>query len=282
MNRVAWIDFAKALAILGVIAVHVSQVVPLPQWAHLAASFGAMGVQLFFLLSAYCLCMTWKDGALDWRWWWRKYMRLALWYLAGIVLYGAYHAFADDGRTADYTFWNVAANMFMVNGFIPSAQNTIVPGGWSISCIALFVFAYPALRRLRMRTLLAAGAAGCALSAAGYLWLGWSRFYAYCSPINQFIVFAFGVCLYKLRERIGMRVAVLMAVVFFVMAVAAVVFCREYNIFYRHVLMALSFFGLAVVIMRCNCKWGGGYYGLADIPTKYSYCTSLQYGARKD
>ena len=60
--RVSSIDAAKAAAIFGVIVVHVSQVLTIPQWAHLAVSFGAMGVQLFFIMSAYCLCMTWKES----------------------------------------------------------------------------------------------------------------------------------------------------------------------------------------------------------------------------
>ena len=255
MNRVAWIDFAKSLAILGVIAVHVSQVVPLSQWAHLSASFGAMGVQLFFLMSAYCLCMTWKDRPLTWRWWWRKYCRLAPWYLAGITLYWTYHAFSGDGLAANYTLVNVAMNALLINGFVPSAQNTIVPGGWSISCIALFVFVWPLLRNLRTAVLVAIGVMGLATSSIGYLCFGWSRFFAYCSPFNQFIVFALGIALFRWKDSVRTSWAVAMSIVFFLFAVAAVVFGREYNILYRHVLMALSFFGLSVVLMRGKIAW---------------------------
>ena len=270
MNRVAWIDFAKVLAIIGVVTVHVSQVVPLPQWAHLAAAFGAMGVQLFFIMSAYCLCMTWKERPLTWKWWWKKYLRLAPWYFAGIVLYWAYHTISGDGLAANYTFWNVVTNALLINGFVPSAQNSIVPGGWSISCIALFVFSYPAIRKLHSRTLLLLGAAGSTISAFGYACLGWSRFFAYCNPLNQYVVFAFGMCLYRHKDRIGMRNAAIMALAFFLAAVAAVVFGREYNILYRHILMALSFCGFATLLMRINFRRGGGdCCGLAAIHTRY-------------
>ena len=256
-QRVEWIDALKGLAILMVVAVHVSQCLPIPRWAHLAASFGAMGVQLFFLLSAYCLCMTCKENPVSWIWWWRKYVRLASWYLAAIALYWLYHELSGDGLVANYTILNIIANVLLLNGFVPSAQNSIVPGGWSISCIALFVFIYPAIRRLHSQTLISVGVAGCAVSVAGYLCCGWTRFYTYCNPFNQFIVFALGVCLYRWREHIGFRTSTIMAFVFFIAAVVAVIFGREWNILYRHVLMALSFFGVTGLLMRVNFSWGG-------------------------
>ena len=61
-SRVEWIDFAKGVAILMVIVVHLSQTLPLTRCFKEVASFGAMGVQLFFILSAYCLYMTDKGG----------------------------------------------------------------------------------------------------------------------------------------------------------------------------------------------------------------------------
>lgn len=49
MMRVKWIDGAKGIAILMVIAIHLSQCLPnLWRPVMVAASFGAMCVQLFF------------------------------------------------------------------------------------------------------------------------------------------------------------------------------------------------------------------------------------------
>ena len=250
--RIDWIDFARAVAIIGVIIVHLSQVLSMPQWALLAASFGAMGVQLFFLISAYCLAMTWNEQKMTWRWWLRKYYRLASWYIIGIALYWIYHVFVRDGLTANYTMGNITANILLVNGFVPSAQNSIVPGGWSISCIALFVFAWPILRKFHAMTLVVIGVAGCVVSAVGYLYFGWSRFFTYCSPFNQFIVFALGVCLFRYRNRIKISWAIVMAIAFFALSVLVVVCWREYNILCRHIFMALSFCGSLLVLMRSD------------------------------
>ena len=255
MNRVVWVDLAKATAIIGVVIVHVSQVIPLPKLMHLSASFGAMGVQLFFLLSAYCLCMTWKELPLTWCWWWRKYCRLAPWYFAGIVLYWVYHALVQDGHVVNYTVLNIVTNALLINGLFPSAQNSIVPGGWSISCIALFVFIWPLLRNLKTTTLFIIGIMSCVVNSIGYLVFDFSRFFAYCSPLNQFIVFVLGIALFRWKSRIRTSWAVTMLISFFLFAVMAVVFGREYNILYRHILMALSFFGLAVVLMRSKIAW---------------------------
>lgn len=60
--RVDWIDALKGVAILMVVTVHVSQAIPMPEWAKLVGSFGAMGVQFFFLLSAYLLPLHDMEG----------------------------------------------------------------------------------------------------------------------------------------------------------------------------------------------------------------------------
>lgn len=142
-QRIKWIDQAKRVAILMVVAVHVSQVLSLPPMVKTIASFGAMGVQLFFVLSAYCLCMTNSDVVWSLDYLARKYRRLLPWYLFGIVLYFCY--WWARGDVSSYTIQDVLLNVGLVNGFVPSAQNAIVPGGWSISCIALFVFFFQGL-----------------------------------------------------------------------------------------------------------------------------------------
>ena len=58
-DRLRFLDIARGLAVLGVIAVHTVQqfptnVRPLDWWLGL----GQFGVQLFFVISAYTMCMT--------------------------------------------------------------------------------------------------------------------------------------------------------------------------------------------------------------------------------
>lgn len=261
--RVEWIDRLKAMAILMVIAVHVSQVLTLPTWLHLTASFGAMGVQLFFLLSSYCLCMTWRNNPITIRYWIHKYKRLAPWYIVGICLYAAFWLFVGDTEKAQaFTVPNIVSNILLVNSFFPEAQNSIVPGGWSISCIALFVFMAPLFMcRLTIKkavVLLSFGCAGVLFSVVGYCCLGWSRFYAYCSPFNQTVVFTIGVLYWALREQINKKInintASVIGIIFFLGSIASVVLGREYAIFYRHILISCSFVAFMSVFSRLKAQ----------------------------
>ena len=235
----------------------------MPKWMHLAASFGAMGVQLFFLLSAYCLCMTWRSSPISIRYWLHKYKRLAPWYIVGICLYAAFwFLVGNNEKVQAYTVSNIVSNILLINGFFPEAQNSIVPGGWSISCIALFVFTAPLfMSRLTTKTtviLLSFGCVGVIFSVIGYCCLGWSRFYSYCSPFNQTIVFAIGILYWTMRERINERiniyVASIIGAIFFLGSVVSVVVNREYAIFYRQILASLAFIAFMSAASRVKCK----------------------------
>ena len=247
--RCLWIDGAKGIAMLMVIAVHLAQNVSfLPMKVF---SFGAMGVQLFFILSGYCLCMklakTTGDGGIHTVM--MRYRRLAPWYIAGIFIYAVwYWLVGDSASLANYTIGNVATNILMVNAFVPSAQNTIVPGGWSISCIALFSFLFPfflsASGQVRFKALFAISAIGLATTTVGYLLLGWSRQYSYCSLFNQFIVFTIGVLYFVARPRLRELkrwFLVLASVMLFFLAVGCVVLDRKNSILYRHLLISGAF-----------------------------------------
>lgn len=248
MGRLNWIDGAKGIAMLMVIAVHLAQNVSfLPMKVF---SFGAMGVQLFFILSGYCLCMKvakTTGGRIHTII--MRYRRLAPWYVVGIFVYATWYWVVDDSVSlANYTIGNVATNILMVNAFVPSAQNTIVPGGWSISCIALFSFLFPfflsASGQVRFKALFAISAIGLVTASVGYLLLGWSRQYSYCSLFNQFIVFVIGVAYFAARPWLrGLKrwFLVLASVMLFFLAVACVALDRENSILYRHLLISGSF-----------------------------------------
>lgn len=261
--RMSWIDCAKGLAMLMVVIIHASQVMPLPRAMSSACAFGAMGVQLFFLVSAYCLCLTCKNtqGGGYLKYLTHKYQRLSPWYVGGIFIYlGWWLLIGDSGKLANFTIGNVVANLLMINDFIPSAQNSIVPGGWSISCIAMFAFAFPLFVRAdgeyRLWLLAVLSIFGLFSSVVGYLFLGWSRFYAYCCPTNQFVVFALGVFYWVLRKRMKIDTFVSLAVFasFLALAIVSVMFDKEHAILYRQVLCAIAFMGLLPILEHYDEK----------------------------
>lgn len=146
----ASIDIMRGVAILMVIVVHMQQVIVGTTRISWYAQYGQMGVQLFFVASAFTLCNSY-DGPLGAphkkaKFWLRRYFRIAPGYYTGILLYFiascvfGYHSGA-------YTARNVVANVFFVNGLYPPANNNIVPGGWSIGTEMLFYVLFPALFR---------------------------------------------------------------------------------------------------------------------------------------
>jgi peptidoglycan/LPS O-acetylase OafA/YrhL len=61
---------------------------------------------------------------------------------------GLLHSHAQGVKGLDvYTPGSVFANICFVNGFVPSAQNNIVPGGWSIGAEFFFYACFPFLIR---------------------------------------------------------------------------------------------------------------------------------------
>ena len=269
MGRIGWVDAAKGVAMLMVITVHVVQKIShVPAIMRSISTFGAMGVQIFFVLCAYCLCMSWRDSAIksyvSAMYLWRKYRRLAPWYLVGIVLYAAMAWICGGtGSLGAYVPMNVVANVLLVNGFFPEAQNGIVPGGWSISCIALFVFAAPLfMKKLSTRTavwMVVIGVVFVILTMIGHYFYGWSRIYSYCSPLNQLIVFALGVAYWTLRPRLQnacsvfVNVAISMALL--LLCIVSVLFDRANAIFYRHVLFALAFIAVLPVLESLRVRY---------------------------
>lgn len=152
------IDSIRGIAILMVISVHVAHSMTfvgmkLGKIEWLLTEYGHMGVQLFFVASAYTLCLSSENRENETnknlKFFIRRFFRIApAYYLIGILLYFVL-AFLS-GRNVitsieNYTLTNVLANLFFINGFYPPANNNIVPGGWSIGTEMAFYLIFPFL-----------------------------------------------------------------------------------------------------------------------------------------
>ena len=187
------------------------------------ARYGQMGVQLFFVASAYTLCLSWDRRREESRpvvnFYLRRLFRIApAYYLLGILGYMAlraveYHAVHGGIGLPDwYSVPAVASNLLFFHGLYPPGNNVIVPGGWSIGTEMLFYLSFPALAAacaalLRGRAAIVAFpflALAAAAACIGYLD---SRGYhvdnnnfMYFFIVNQAPVFALGIGLYLLHR----------------------------------------------------------------------------------
>ncbi len=208
-----WVDALRGLAILMVLANHVALVVPgLSAPVELLARFGQMGVQLFFVASAYTLCLSWQQRRADepqpvLRFWLRRWFRIAPLYWFGIALFTLLHGLQTGGRVSEpYTAANLLANALFVHGVVPAAQNSIVPGGWSIGTEMAFYAAFPLLmvvftKRPGMAAPLAAAVLVLVLNLVFQAAPVANNSFAYFHPLNQLPVFLIGIALFQWHRR---------------------------------------------------------------------------------
>ena len=218
-----FIDQMRGIAILMVIAVHYSQNFVHPA-IRSAGMVGQFGVQLFFVASAVTLCLSADRHRREphpiRNFYIRRWFRIAPLYYLGIGLYWA--IFVADGRGEAYTAGNIAANLGFIHGFIPSANNTIVPGGWSVAVEMVFYLLFPVLYAAALHQWRKRGRAGVRaglsivfvgflavhlafLAITGHL-IGNASF-AFFFFANQFPVFAMAIAWYLAVFRDGQRLA---------------------------------------------------------------------------
>lgn len=200
IRKFAYIDAVRAIAILMVIALHASQHVEGSPLVARAALFGQLGVQLFFVASALTLCLSAearKGEPIALRnFYLRRVLRIAPAYYVGIcfyyvwTLFAAKHGVGPFSSADPYTVKNVLANVFFLHGFYPAANNTIVPGGWSIGTEMAFYAIFPLLfyvmSRLKNRAVVAMLFPGATLIVVPYV----ETLYGIVFQNNNFLYFS--------------------------------------------------------------------------------------------
>jgi peptidoglycan/LPS O-acetylase OafA/YrhL len=155
VEKLDYIDIARGIAILMVILVHTSQAVNgVSQLVGDIDRYGQMGVQLFFVASAYTLCFSSVKRAEEKQplvsFLIRRFFRIAPLYYVAIISYflaeSNMHILALIKLPCSlYNFETIAANILFIHGFVLSANNNVVPGGWSIGTEMAFYLLFPIL-----------------------------------------------------------------------------------------------------------------------------------------
>lgn len=149
-----YLDGLRGIAILAVLMVHSGQlVVGLSQPVRDLTFYGVRGVQLFFIVSGLTLSINYIGRPFHLaNFAARRYFRIAPMFYLGAVLYLLLsHLTAMPLSTASASAIDVIATVLFVHGWLPSAINTVVPGGWSIAAEAMFYVVFPLLLRAARR-----------------------------------------------------------------------------------------------------------------------------------
>jgi len=208
-GRLEWLDGLRAIAILGVVTVHTAGLVhdrsPLLQ---IIAQTGQYGVQLFFVISTITIMKTLEFESNTKFWYIKRFFRIAPLYYIAIVFY--YPIFLVENRMGFRSHDGLAANDIIANilfmhGWVPSANNSTVPGGWSIAVEMTFYAFAPAMSKFANKysktyalivffaLAVLISALSIALSHGGPN----NNTFLYFWPINQLHIFLLGVGLYR-------------------------------------------------------------------------------------
>jgi len=171
------------------------------------------------------LCLTFvrrrREPAMVLSFYTRRFFRIAPLYHIGIAVYfvvfvvNEYFSTGAVKSFLPYNFPNVMANVLLIHGMIPSANNNIVPGGWSIGTEMIFYAAFPAIFWLSERIvdtragiglaylLFASVAVNLALQLRMYtVSIGITNdSFLYYSFINQLPVFTIGIIAFFVADR---------------------------------------------------------------------------------
>jgi peptidoglycan/LPS O-acetylase OafA/YrhL len=222
-EKFGYIDAVRGYAILMVILVHTSQAISgLSVPARWMTQYGQMGVQLFFVASALTLCLSQSRKLLSpSEFYLRRFFRIAPLYYVGIFFYFSLYVIRHFLKTGSfdegpYTLANIVANILFINNYYKPSNNSVVPGGWSISMEMSFYLIFPVIFRLisslRNRTKRQNVFVSVSLAitffmiAVGFVLQAWvaeltnkqivNNGQFYFSPLTQFPVFMFGIILF--------------------------------------------------------------------------------------
>ena len=147
-QRLAFLDFLRGLAALYVMIYHLP-VIPephlnVPLWAASWVEFGGSGVTLFFVVSAFSLCLTMpghiRSGTPFVSFYVHRFFRIApLFYVWMIVSY-----YRDGFIFQAWHGWpKIASGIFFYFNFVPEYANFYVFASWTIGVEMLFYAIFP-------------------------------------------------------------------------------------------------------------------------------------------
>jgi exopolysaccharide production protein ExoZ len=145
-DRLYWIDALRGYAILGVVIVHSGLMFPESSGA--TTRFGMMGVDLFFVVSAFTIALSWHSRAEPLlSFYVRRLFRIAPMFWVALVVYVVLskNGLPVLGEHRHIRFWQIALTAAMSHGLHPDTVNYVVPGDWSISVELSFYLIFPVL-----------------------------------------------------------------------------------------------------------------------------------------
>lgn len=147
-ERLDFLDALRGYAILGVILTLAASLTGVGGPLRLLTDAAGTGVQLFFVISAVTIFLTFeKAKARDPNpvrsFFIKRLFRIVPVYWFGIVLYTVVYGLGSRGWKEGPELWHYPLHFTLTNLLHPATMSSVVPGGWSISCEVFFYLTVP-------------------------------------------------------------------------------------------------------------------------------------------
>jgi len=148
LSRSHSLDFLRGLAIVGVMAIHVSQSFPSNIHAvDYAFMCGWTGVNVFYFVSAMTMCLMWTQRTetnATRKFYIRRTLRIAPLFWLAIPLYLVINGTGPSTNAPNGIGpLQVVLTATFLHGFWPDSVNSVVPGDWSIAAEMIFYLVFP-------------------------------------------------------------------------------------------------------------------------------------------
>lgn len=142
------LDVLRGLAIVGVMAIHVSQSFPSNIHAvDYAFMWGWTGVNVFYFVSAMTMCLMWTQRTETnptRKFYIRRFLRIAPLFWLAIPLYLVINGTGPSTNAPNGIGpLQVILTATFLHGFWPDSINSVVPGDWSIAAEMMFYLVFP-------------------------------------------------------------------------------------------------------------------------------------------
>lgn len=155
LKKLQYIDSLRGFAILMVLFNHTCESIEnLPSIIKIIGNYGKYGVQLFFVMSAYTLCLSMhdrKEKNFLLNYFIRRFFRIAPLYYFGILIYFSafflyeHFNFNTFLPNPNYTAKTLITNISFSHGLFSDTFSGIVLGGWSIGTEMAFYLIFPVI-----------------------------------------------------------------------------------------------------------------------------------------
>ncbi|MCM1262435.1 MAG: acyltransferase [Butyrivibrio sp.] len=148
-RKYVWVDTLKGIAICGVVMCHCNNS-DLPQYLSNIVFYGKNCVQLFFVLSAFLLFISYEKHSAtekDGHWIAKKIIRLVPTYYIALAVSGILGGGMPYwlGSETQITTANVLAHILFLHGLFPHYINSIIGVEWYLGALVIFYVAVPFL-----------------------------------------------------------------------------------------------------------------------------------------